>query len=105
MSDWRHEAACLGLVEPDDDPWYPQGKWGQANESRLAYAVAARVCQRCPVQAECLSAALAEEGPASASNRYGMRGGLTPGQRRSVYEGRVDAERLAGLARRLEDVS
>lgn len=102
MSDWRIRAACAGL--PGDE-FFPTGSWGAANDVPAAYAAAARICRRCPVRVECLDAAIAEEGPASAGNRYGMRGGLTPGQRRSVYEARVEAERLAGLARRFGEAS
>jgi hypothetical protein len=46
-------------------------------------------CGRCPVSAECLTAAMAEEGDAT-GGRYGMRGGLTP----------EDRHRLAGTGRR-----
>ena len=102
MSDWRFRAACAGL--PGDE-FFPTGAWGAANDVAGAYQAAARVCVRCPVRLECLEAALDEEGPSSAGNRYGMRGGLTPGQRRAVYDSRVEAARLAELARRFGEAS
>ena len=95
MSDWRDRASCVGL---DGEGFFPTGTWQGPNESRQAYAVALRVCIRCPVREQCLDAALAEEGPSSRHNRYGMRGGMTPGQRRAAYEARVEAQRLAELA-------
>lgn len=42
---------------------------------------AAARCAGCPVIAECLAAAMAEEHNLSAGNRYGVRGGLSPKER------------------------
>jgi WhiB family transcriptional regulator, redox-sensing transcriptional regulator len=70
--DWRTYAACR-LVSPDfmfPDP-------GRVKDT----AQAKSVCTGCPVQQPCLEEAMwAEEGkPRDA--RYGVRGGLSPGER------------------------
>lgn len=50
-------------------------------------AKAAALCAGCPVKAECLADALAEEGDLSAKSRYLVRGGLTPRGRASHPSG------------------
>ena len=101
MNDWRYRGACAEHDPRDTDAlFFPTGTWQGANDSSTAYAVARKICDGCPVRAACLEAALAEEGPAAAGNRYGMRGGLTPGQRRGMWEARQEAARLADLAAR-----
>lgn len=50
-----------------------------------ALARARGVCETCPVRTECYLAALSEEGGAAESNRFGVRGGVTPAQRYSVW--------------------
>lgn len=55
----------------------------------------ARACAACPVRQQCLDAALAEEG--NRSGRYGIRGGLTPVQRRLLNRRLAAAERAAEL--------
>jgi hypothetical protein len=42
------------------------------------------LCSRCPVNQECLDAALQEEGSAP-HGRYGMRGGLMPSERDTLF--------------------
>ena len=70
--DWRTRAACVtGGV--DVDVFFPT-----AEGSALAYAKARRVCAACPVRARCLDWAV-EHG-----ERFGMWGGLTPVERRTV---------------------
>lgn len=54
---WMRRALCLtgirlGLMRADD--WYPD--WGQKTSPRTQLAI--RVCQMCPVQAQCLTHAL-----------------------------------------------
>lgn len=44
----------------------------------LADEMAERMCRGCPVQQDCLDAALAEEGTLHHSSRFMVRGGLTP---------------------------
>lgn len=71
---WHRRAACLGLPL---EMFYP-GK-GQAGDEDTA--IAAAVCRRCPVLAECLDAALIEEAGIGADSLYGVRAGLTPTER------------------------
>lgn len=80
---WSEDAACRGM---DIGWWYP------TRGDRLASAVARMICRSCPVRGECLAAALAEE--AEVAWRYGVRGGLTAGERSSLAR----AERQTGVA-------
>lgn len=68
---WYDRAACAGQ---DTDLWFPRQPTG-------SHAV--QTCRHCPVRAECLLEALQEEGSGYA-HRYGIRGGLTAGQRRHL---------------------
>jgi WhiB family redox-sensing transcriptional regulator len=61
---WRTFAAC----DPEDTEVFFPEKWG-ATEAAKA------ICHTCPVQAECLDAA---------DDDFGIWGGLTPGERRSL---------------------
>lgn len=85
MTPWQHRAACRKA--PDDSIWYP------ADRSNIA--LAKFICSRCPVRAECLREALAQEGGRSGENRHGIRGGMTPEERANEYRCR------ARLARKL----
>jgi WhiB family redox-sensing transcriptional regulator len=51
----------------------------------MSTAIARQVCRSCPVRVECLADALAEE--AEAAWRYGVRGGLTAGERAALATG------------------
>lgn len=64
---WQEEGLC---AQADPDAWFPQ-KGG----SVLA---AKRICQRCPVQAECLEYALTHD------ERFGVWGGLSERERRAL---------------------
>lgn len=67
---WQDEAACRGLPI---EMFFPQGN----------IPVEARAtCSGCAVQAECLVAALVEE--VGTGHRSGLRGGLSPMQRRAA---------------------
>lgn len=44
-------------------------------------AEARYICRACPVTAECLAAAMAEEAGKSISHRHGIRGGVTASER------------------------
>lgn len=69
--DWRQRAACAA---PDVDPeWFFPEPGHTANLAR-------QVCARCPVKAPCLADALAW------SDEHGIRGGLTPRERRRLRE-------------------
>lgn len=63
---WMDDAACAAN---DPDLFFPEGK---ANDVVLGEKRAVKVCTTCPVQAECLEYALAND------ERYGVWGGLTP---------------------------
>lgn len=66
---WTIQAMCAGdFARYDDSVGLKEGE-------------AAARCKGCPVIAECLSAAQAEEGDLSAGNRYGIRGGFSPKER------------------------
>lgn len=68
---WTHrdDLVCTKWVPTGNGPDF----WDTTDRRR------ARVlCAACPVRAECLDAAMEEEGGLSARNRYLVRGGLTP---------------------------
>lgn len=65
---WHARAACRGM---GPDLFFPPVD--ERHGPDAPYSRARQVCQRCPVSAECAEAGAAE--------RYGMWGGLTPGQR------------------------
>jgi WhiB family transcriptional regulator, redox-sensing transcriptional regulator len=72
MSDWRNDAACIGNphpFEPDDR--------GGTHDWRTPRAI----CNGCPVRQMCLDDALAFEAGVPFILRWGMRGGMTPGER------------------------
>jgi WhiB family redox-sensing transcriptional regulator len=64
---WLDRAACL---QADPDAFYPE----KGGSSRAAK----RVCHTCPVQAECLSYALAND------ERFGIWGGMSERERRQL---------------------
>ena len=67
---WRNQAACVGLPTK----WFfPEGG-GEA-----AFIEGKKVCKDCPVKEPCLL--LADDFVAT-GDRYGLFGGLTPGERR-----------------------
>jgi hypothetical protein len=92
---WHEQAACLNQ---DTGRWFEDGP---AMEARM-------VCWACPVDADCLAAAMVEE---AGRSRWGVRGGLLPDQRRRLekawqranYRGHVNpAMGLGGPRRALE---
>lgn len=56
----------------------------------------ARVCAACPVAGDCLESAMLEEG--GHGGRHGIRGGLTPEERRALHRRRAAAARAAELS-------
>lgn len=72
---WHLLAACR---DEDPDLFFPERE--DASDAG-SYLAARMICNRCPVRAECLATALAEERGRGASYRHGMFGGLTPGER------------------------
>lgn len=78
---WHTRAACAGH---NPNLWFPDpGGPGRAQTRR-----AKAICHTCPVQTDCLAAAMAAEGALVAARRGGVWGGLTPEER----------ARLAGLS-------
>lgn len=86
MREWENDAACRDM---DPDKFFVRSNRGQR-------MVAARVCHgmACPVMTECLDDALRN---AAASGGYGVRGGMSEDERRSLRR------RLGGPNRRDEE--
>jgi WhiB family transcriptional regulator, redox-sensing transcriptional regulator len=76
---WRAEAACRG---EDPELFFPAGSTGPA---LLQIAEAKEVCARCPVRDACLDFAL------GSGQRFGIWGGLTEDERRSLRRRRQRA--------------
>jgi WhiB family transcriptional regulator, redox-sensing transcriptional regulator len=72
--DWRDQALCQYV---DPDLWHPP-KGGSTVQAK-------RICRSCPVRAECLEFALANNEP------FGIWGGLSERERRSIRLGRARA--------------
>ncbi len=80
---WRRLAACR---DEDTDLFFPNGETGDALEqAELAKAI----CAGCPVRLECLEFALTTNQP------YGIFGGLTEAERKSLRRRRVRERREA----------
>ena len=77
-ADWTIDALCASI---DGDLWYtdPEGA-GTGMEGRTAI----RICGDCPVQAQCLHAAMRLEQGMGRKSRFGIWGGLTPTQRATL---------------------
>ena len=87
--DWREAAAC---VDEDPDLFFP----ATSNGADGAWVIPRRICNGCPVQAACLDDVMADEGLyLSTAYRYGMRGGLTPADRRVLGQ-KLAADRKRG---------
>lgn len=74
---WKERAACQG-----EDPrlWFPNED-GQRHYERRVRKITAKaraICERCPVQGECLGFAI------DTDTRYGMFGGLTERERAEI---------------------
>ena len=81
--DWTTDALC---AQVDGDLWYGdlwyvdlEGE-GTGMERRTAI----RICGDCPVQAQCLNAAMRREQGMGRTSRFGIWGGLTPTQRATL---------------------
>ncbi len=68
--DWRDRALC---AQTDPEAFFPE-KGGSTREAK-------KICQRCPVRAECLEYALAHD------ERFGIWGGLSERERRRLKRG------------------
>jgi WhiB family redox-sensing transcriptional regulator len=78
-TDWERRAACK---DTDTDLFFtgPDMKFEEGQESR-----AKRVCGSCIVRKDCLVAALAH------GEKYGIRGGLTPKERKRFLRRGLEA--------------
>lgn len=92
QSSWIGRAACRGK---DPAWWHPD----TARHARtIGYSRARPVCEVCPVRAECLAFALAQEAAAGwgVNYRSGMWGGLTERERQALEDARWDRCRGCG---------
>lgn len=84
---WFDNARCRGF---DIDLFFPHGRDAADIEQ-----IALDVCDECPVREQCLNAALKEEADIGARFRFGVRGGMRPGQRRKEWERRYFAGKFS----------
>lgn len=66
--DWMEYAAC---AQVDPDLWH-------ADVSGGGYGTARRICQRCPVQPQCVAHTAQLEGDSSSRDRHGLWAGNGP---------------------------
>lgn len=87
MADWRERAACAGMPSElfFDDIWPEDEEGNPLPLVQVALDRARTVCQSCPVRTDCYLEAMTEEDGAAAARRHGLRGGLTPEQRYSIW--------------------
>lgn len=64
---------------------WPSGEDADGPLNPEALERARAVCATCPVRIECHVAAMQEEGGAAETRRHGVRGGITPSQRYSIW--------------------
>lgn len=82
--DWRDHATCSGM---DGDLWFAPGSGGAREYDHLTEAK--RICNTiCPVREACLADAMRDEGAKPTTQRFGIRGGLTPAERDRAYRAR-----------------
>lgn len=87
---WRRAAACRDM---DTELFFPRGETGAPLEQTVA---AKAVCAACPVHVACLEFAMVTR------QEYGIFGGLTEQERRSLARRRARARR--GMATRASAV-
>jgi Transcription factor WhiB len=74
---WQRDAACR-RPGVHGDLWFPE------KSDRVTERTAKRICRNdCPVRERCLTEALRTD-----DNDFGIRGGLTPAERRQLPRGR-----------------
>lgn len=83
---WEDRAACAGLPTDRffDDVWPEDGDGGTAFDV-TAFEDARAVCASCPVRLSCYEDAMTREAGSAQSRRFGMRAGVTPSQRYSIW--------------------
>lgn len=88
-NDWRHDAACRSL---DPTVFFSPDAFENKQEKEEREVAAKAVCTGCRVRDECLDYAL------KAGERYGIWGGTTPHERRTLLRRRTreaDSERVS----------
>lgn len=94
--DWRESALCAEIGTDAFFPFEDDVK----NNGRVSSAYAAtakRICRDCPVTAQCLEDAMRWEvdehdAPLSRSYRFGVWGGMLPGERAALAKGEISLE-------------
>lgn len=81
----RHIAELGICAQTDPELFFPDK--GQHDKTRAAKAI----CFGCPMRRACLDEALAIEGSAAASHRYGVLGGCSPRERARIANKRAAA--------------
>lgn len=76
---WEDYAACRQVDV--GDLWFPYHY--DANSVELPVSI----CNTCPVRAQCLAWAMAQEGDAARAFRHGIWGGTTPAEREAMATG------------------
>ena len=84
QQDWRARAACRALPS---DLFFPAGELEEEAVEQAEEAKA--VCARCPVRTACLEFAIATNQP------YGIWGGASASERRSIRRRRLAERRRA----------
>ncbi|PWG66787.1 WhiB family transcriptional regulator [Bifidobacterium callitrichidarum] len=84
-SRWREQAACRN---EDPELFFPLPNDRGSEEKAIA------ICETCPVKADCLQAALNEQ------DQFGIWGGLTAEDRRSLLRRRMRLNRIREYERR-----
>lgn len=81
-SDWLDEAAC-SVFELDTNLFFER-------QSGRVRAAVQQICRECPVRKQCLEHALTYEVRSPRPPQYGIFGGLTPTERRELWQERRD---------------
>jgi WhiB family transcriptional regulator, redox-sensing transcriptional regulator len=96
LHEWDPAAIAAFLGQPTETPrWHRDAVCAQADPEAFfperggSTAAAKRVCQGCPVRAECLEYALAND------ERFGVWGGLSERERRRIQRGAAAAGEAA----------
>jgi len=74
---WKDKALCIGM---DADIFFPERDGQPIQGGRGIYSKARKVCERCPVRAECLNYAFHFN-----MIEFGMFGGMAPKERKEHF--------------------
>ena len=77
IQDWRPKSKCLGQEKLYNSVAYGATEKIHGPDAPKLIAEAKKLCITCPVRSQCLESAMIEESYLSASERHGIRGGLT----------------------------